>query len=307
MSFSSDTKKELCKVQNLTLTENFAECYGLLLFCKQFSPQKIVFHTESYSVACRFSDLISTSFGAIVEQSSSLTGRHGGGNEFTVTVPLNSDCEKIYTYFGYTGKEINHRINRAITEDDSCTSAFLRGAFLSCGSVNNPEKDYHLEYSVPYKNLCNDLIKTIIDVEQLTYTLKVVQRKGSYVAYLKDSEQISDFLAFINAPIASMKIIETKIIKGIRNDANRKANSEVANIKKTVAAAMEQINAIEYIKNTVGLDTLSEDLKELAFLRLDNPDLSLRQLGEMLVPPISRSGVNHRMKRLLELGKPTEK
>lgn len=304
MSFSSDTKKELCTVKNLTLTENFAECYGLLLFCKKFSPEKIEFHTESRSVASRFSQLISSAFGVIVEQTTSLTGRHGGGNEFTVTVPLKSDCQRIYTYFGYTGKEINHRINRAITEDDSCTSAFLRGAFLSCGSVNNPEKDYHLEYSVPYQTLCNDLVKTINDVDQLTYLLKIVQRKGSYVAYLKDSEQISDFLAFINAPLASMKIIETKIIKGIRNDANRKANSEVANIKKTVAAAMEQINAIEYIKETVGLDTLSDDLKELALLRLDNPDLSLRQLGEMLVPPISRSGVNHRMKRILEMGKP---
>ncbi len=306
MSFSSDTKKELCRVQNLTLAENFAECYGLLLFCKSFSVEKIAFHTESHSVAARFSQLISTAFSAIVEQSSSLTGRHGGGNEFTVTVPLKSDCEKIYTYFGYTGKEVNHRINRAITEDDSCTAAFLRGAFLSCGSVNNPQKDYHLEYSVPYKNLCNDLIKTINDVDQLTYTLKTVQRKGSYVAYLKDSEQISDFLAFINAPLASMKIIETKIIKGIRNDANRKANSEVANIKKTVAAAMEQIKAIEYIRDTLGLDSLSEDLKELALLRLENTDLSLRQLGEMLVPPISRSGVNHRMKRLLEMGKQSE-
>lgn len=100
-----------------------------------------------------------------------------------------------------------------------------------------------------------------------------------------------------------MNLIEAKILKGIRNDANRKANSEVANIKKTVAAAMQQIAAIEKIRDTVGLESLNDDLRQLAQLRLDNPDLSLRALGEMLVPPISRSGVNHRMNRLLELGK----
>lgn len=303
MSFSSETKKELCKVQNETIEEDFAECYGLLLFCKSFSPKSIVFNTESHAVAGRFCELISSRFGSIVEQASALTGRHGGGRSFTITVPLQSDCERIFKYFGYVGNEVSHRINRAITENESCTASFLRGVFLSCGSVNNPERDYHLEFAVPYKNLCNDLVKTISDVEQLTYELKIVERKGIYVAYLKDSEQISDFLAFINAPLASMNIIETKIIKGIRNDANRKANSEVANIKKTVAAAMEQISAIEKIRDTVGLDSLNSELKELARLRLENPDLSLRALGEMLTPPISRSGVNHRMKKLLELGK----
>ena len=198
---------------------------------------------------------------------------------------------------------MNHRINRAITADENCASAFLRGAFLSCGSINNPEKDYHLEYSVPYKYLCNDLLKVIEDVEQLDFSFKLVERKGSYIAYLKDSENISDFLAFINAPLAAMEIMNTKILKEYRNNANRKVNSEVANIKKTIAASMEQISAIEKIRDTMGLESLNDDLKELAQLRLDNPDLSLRALGEMLVPPISRSGVNHRMKKLLEIGK----
>lgn len=301
MSFSSDTKKELCRVQNETVAEAIAECYGLLLFCKHFSTKKIVFNTESHAVASRFCQLISENFAVIVEQSSVLTGRHGGGKIFTITVPIENECEKIYKYFGYTGNEINRRINRAVFDDELCISAFLRGVYLCCGSVINPEKDYHLEFAVPYQNLCRDLIKIISDVDQLTYSLKMIERKGAYVAYLKDSEQISDLLAFINAPIASMNIIETKIIKGIRNDTNRKINSEVANMKKTITAAMEQIKAIEKIQNYIGLENLSDELREIAQLRLNNPDLSLRALGEMLTPPISRSGVNHRIKKLLEL------
>ncbi len=303
MSFSADTKKELCKTENISINENIAECYGMLIFCRKFTPKELVFTTESYAVASRSCELLSANFGVIVEQMSALTGRHGGGKLFTITVPLQSDCQKIYTYFGYTGKEVNHRINHAITAEENCASAFLRGAFLSCGSINNPEKDYHLEYTVPYKHLCNDLLKIVEDVELLNFTFKLVERKGSYIAYLKDSENISDFLAFINAPLASMEIMNTKILKEYRNNANRKVNSEVANIKKTVAAAMEQIIAIEKIRDTVGLETLNDDLHALAKLRLENPDLSLRALGEMLEPPISRSGVNHRMKKLIELSK----
>ncbi|MEE0059466.1 MAG: DNA-binding protein WhiA [Acutalibacteraceae bacterium] len=303
MSFSADTKKELCKTENININESIAECYGMLIFCRKFTPKELVFTTESYSVASRACELLSTNFGVIVEQMSVLTGRHGGGKLFTITVPLQSDCEKIYTYFGYTGKEVNHRINRAITAEENCASAFLRGAFLSCGSINNPEKDYHLEYTVPYKHLCSDLLKIVEDTEQLNFTFKLVERKGSYIAYLKDSENISDFLAFINAPLASMEIMNTKILKEYRNNINRKVNSEVANIKKTVAAATEQITAIEKIKDTIGFESLNDDLQALAKLRLENPELSLRALGEMLEPPISRSGVNHRMKKLIELAK----
>lgn len=301
MSFSSDTKKELCKVKNITYMQSYAECYGMLIFCRHFSTRRITFTTESYAVASRFCQLISQTFGAITEQSSVLTGRHGGGNSFTISVPLQSDCERIYLSFGYTGKEVSRRINRAVIEDDNGVSAFLRGAFLCCGSVNNPEKDYHLEFSIPHKNLCNDLIKTLSDVEQFSYLMKVVERKGSYIAYIKDSEHISDLLAFMEAPTASMNIIETKIIKEIRNDTNRRINSEVANMKKTITASMKQIKAIEHIRDTIGLESLSDELKQLAELRLENPEISLRGLGEMVTPPISRSGINHRINKIIEI------
>ena len=139
------------------------------------------------------------------------------------------------------------------------------------------------------------------------YTLKIVERKGIYVAYLKDSEQISDLLAFMNAPIASMNIIETKIIKEIRNNTNRKINSEVANMKKTITASMKQIKAIEKIRDCSGLESLSSELRDVAVMRLENPDMSLRDIGKNLNPPISRSGVNHRLQKLMELAEDCSK
>ena len=307
MSFSADTKKELCCSENRRSGEMLAECYGLLLFSRYFSEKKIVFHTENAFVANRFVQNISHCFGVIAEKSSVLTQRHGGGNIFTACIPLEEDCRKIFRQFGYSGKQINRRINYAVLEDDVCVSAFLRGVFLSCGSVNNPEKDYHLEFSVPYKNLCHDLVKIISTAERLLYTLKIVERKGIYIAYLKDSEQISDFLAFINAPVASMQIIQTKILKEIRNNTNRKTNSEVANMKKTITASMQQQKAIEKIRDTKGLESLSEELRQVAVLRLENPEMSLREIGEHTIPPISRSGVNHRMQKLLELAEEQRK
>ncbi len=301
MSFSSDTKKELCQSENKRNGEMLAECYGILLFSRCFSEKQIVLHTENAFVANRFTQNVSNCFGVITEKSSVITQRHGGGNIFTACVPLENDCHTIFRQFGYGEKQINRRINYAMLEDDICVSAFLRGAFLSCGSVNNPEKDYHLEFAVPYKNLCHDLVKVISTAERLMYTLKIVERKGIYVAYLKDSEQISDFLAFINAPVASMQIIETKILKEIRNNTNRKTNSEVANMKKTITASMRQQKAIEKIRDTKGLESLNDELRQVALLRLEYPEMSLREIGEHTVPPVSRSGVNHRMQKLLEL------
>ncbi len=301
MSFSSDTKKELCQSENKRHGEMLAECYGMLLFSRYFSEKQIVLHTENAFVATRFIQNVSNCFGVITEKSSVMTQRHGGGNIFTACVPLENDCRKIFRQFGYGEKQINRRINYAMLEDDICVSAFLRGAFLSCGSVNNPQKDYHLEFAIPYKNLCHDLVKVISTAERLMYTLKIVERKGIYVSYLKDSEQISDFLAFINAPVASMQIIETKILKEIRNNTNRKTNSEVANMKKTITASMKQQKAIEKIRDTKGLESLSDELRQVALLRLENPEMSLREIGERTVPPVSRSGVNHRMQKLMEL------
>lgn len=308
MSFSSETKKEMCKAQTTAPVYLQAECYGLLLFAKKFSAGNIIFTTSSQYAANRFVDLVTQHWQVMAEKTSVLTGRHGGSSLFTVTVPDTNDCNKIFTSLGHSVSDISLRINRANLEDDTAVSCFLRGAFLCCGSVIDPVKDYHLEFSVPFKNLCSDLSKLISEVVELAQMPKVLLRKGSYIAYIKDSEQIADLLTFMGAPSAAMEIMQEKIVKGIRNTANRQTNSEVANIKKTVTAAMEQIKAINIIKESKGgLGVLPQELREVALLRMENPDLSLRALGQMLAVPISRSGVNHRIKRIMDMAEDLKK
>lgn len=301
MSFSFETKKELCSFVNQNAVSMRAECYGFLLFAKIFSHDKIVFNTENPYTAARFMDLMAIEFSAITEKKTALTGKKDGQRLFTLSVPLSSDCERIFSELGHSRQSISLRINRANIEDEAAVSAFLRGVFLCCGSVSDPKRDYHLEFSVPYNNLCSDLCRVISEISSRGKEPRRLVRKGAFVAYIKDSEEIADLLAFIGAPIASMSLMQEKILKSIRNDVNRKMNSEMANINKTAKASAVQLEAIEKIKRLRGLDSLPDDLKSIAQLRLENPEHSLRDLGEMLLPPISRSGANHRMKRILEI------
>lgn len=300
MSFSSETKKELCSFVNQNAASRRAECYGFLLFAKIFSYDKIVFNTENPFTAARFMDLMAEQFNAITEKKTALTGKKDSQRLFTLTVPLRNECERIFSEFGYSQQNISLRINRANLEDDLSAAAFLRGAFLCCGSVSDPKRDYHLEFSSPHKNACNDLCRLISEVSSRGKEPRQLVRKGVFVAYIKDSEEIADLLTLMGAPIASMNLMQEKILKSIRNDVNRKTNSEMANINKTAKASAVQLEAIEKIKRTKGLDSLPDDLKSIAQLRLEYPEHSLRDLGEMLSPPISRSGANHRMKRILE-------
>ncbi len=306
MSFSSDTKKELCNFNSNDISNLKAEAYGFLLFVKKFTSDDIVLSTENPYVADRFSYLLSTVWQVITEKKSTLTGKRNSTHLYTVNVPLKSDCNIIFEDLGHSKSDVSLRINRANLYSEESISYFLRGVFLCCGTVSNPEKEYHLEFFVSFKNLCNDLCKIVFEIDVLNIKMKTIVRKGNYMLYIKDSEKISDFLAFIEAPIASMNIINTKILKGIRNDLNRKNNFEVANIEKIASAAFDQIKAIEKIKEKKGLNSLPKELRELAQLRLEHEEYSLRDLGKMLNPPISRSGVNHRIKKILEIAKDCE-
>ena len=166
--------------------------------------------------------------------------------------------------------------------------------------MSDPMKSYHAEFCVPHKNLSVDLCKILSEISECDFTPKTVVRSGSYVVYFKGSEQICDLLTYIGAPLSAMEIMGTKAIKQVRNNVNRIINGEVANIGKIASASAKQLEAINHIKKTKGLETLPEDLREIAYLRLENPEMSLRDLGQNLSPPISRSGANHRIQRLLE-------
>lgn len=300
MSFSSEAKKELCRIEDQRCCCRKAECYGMFLFARNFALDAVGLTTENGGAARRAAQLAAETTGCVAAVSSSMSRRREGGI-YTVTVEGESERLLLLRYFGYHGREISLRVNRANLENECCYASFLRGAFLSCGTVTDPQKDYHLEFIVPHKNLAKDLVKVLEDVEALDAQPNIVNRKGSYVVYNKGSEQIADFLAYIGAPNAALELMQVKMFKEVRNNVNRKMNFESANLDKTASAAAKQMIAIQKIAEKMGLDALPDDLRELAQVRLDNPEMSLRELGAALSEPISRSGVNHRLNRLLEM------
>lgn len=178
---------------------------------------------------------------------------------------------------------------------------YLRALFLERGTVTNPELGYHLEFACSCAQDAHNLAAFLIGLEEFRVTPGVTRRKEQYVVYVKDSEQITDLLAYIGANQSAMELMQIKMVKEVRNYVNRKNNFETANIEKTASAAAAQLKAIQTIKRTKGFQSLPDELRELAELRLENPEYSLRELGEALSTPISRSGVNHRLQRLLEL------
>ena len=294
MSFSSDIKTELAALRNENACCDAAQAYGMAEFGRSFSASGVSVQTESGDAATRYVDLLEHVCGVAPKHTVPTAEKAG---MHTVTVPEEQRIRVLET-FGHDGKEVTLRLNRAVLDCEHCPAAFLRGVFLVCGAVTNPQVDYHLEFTVPYLNLSRDLITLL---GEMGLRARSVRRKGSYVVYFKESEQIEDCLTLMGAMSASLELMNVKIIKSIRNNVNRAANCESANLDKTVAAALVQSEAARKIEQRMGLDALPEELRDVCRLRLDNPDLSLRELGELLNPPISRSGVNHRLQRILEI------
>ncbi|QAT49288.1 DNA-binding protein WhiA [Caproiciproducens sp. NJN-50] len=300
MSFSSETKRELCRIEAADCCQK-AESYGILLFGRSFSPLSVSLTTESRETAERAAELVARTAGVCADISVSSPRRGDRRSSYTVSVPGENQIEQVLHQFGHTGREINLRINLANLENDCCRSAFLRGVFLSCGTVTDPSRDYRLEFVVPYRNLARDLTAFLKDIFELDATPGVISRKGSLVVYLKGGEHVADLLTFLGAGGAAMELIQVRMLKEVRNDVNRKTNFEAANLSKTASAAASQMMALEKIFACGGMSALPEELRDLALLRYRNPDLSLRELGRSLNPPLSRSGVNHRLRRILEL------
>jgi DNA-binding protein WhiA len=294
MSFSSDIKNELAAVSCNSPCCEVAQLYGMAEFGRAFSAKAVALQTESEAAAVRYTALLSSVCGITAEHNAPLSDKQ---IMHTVTVPSEA-CETVMRRFGHEGREVTRRLNRAVLDCDECTAAYLRGVFLTCGAVTNPQVDYHMEFSVPYYNLSGDL--AVLLAEHGLHP-RIVRRKGNYVVYFKESEQIEDCLTLMGAMNASLELMNIKMIKSIRNNVNRAANCENANIDKTVAAAFKQAEAVRKIERTVGLDSLPEGLREACRLRLENPDLSLRALGECFEPPLSRAGVNHRLQKIMEI------
>lgn len=297
MSFSSDVKKELLSIQIVSDCCKHAEAYGLLLFGRSFSVSSLSFAAENRQVSERYAQCIRDILGEEPE----FTAQEGKMS--IVQVPMSAQRKKVLSAFGHGSGEASLRINRANLAQDCCFSAFLRGAFLACGTVSTPEKNYHLEFVVPFLKLTGDLCALL---EEVGFHPKQVIRKGYRVIYFKDSESIEDLLTLMGATNSTLKLISVKIDKDLRNHVNRRINFETANIDRCVNAGTLQLQAIRKIDSAVGLDTLSDGLREIAQIRLDNPEASLNELEELLAGRLSRSGINHRLNRLVQIAKDIE-
>lgn len=297
MTFSSKVKNELYKVSENAQDSLMPLLYGILLFSRNFKAENISFYTENQNICNLTCELISQNFGCIVDIIFSGKERQN----LILQVPDQNDREKILSSFGHAKNEISLKINNSFLKTNADIKLFLRGTFLSCGTVTDPQNGYHLEFAVPFMNLAKSLFEILNSLKDISIKVKTTERKGIFVVYIKDSTDITDFLTYIGAPSSSMDMMQIKMVKEVRNYVNRTTNFEAANISKTAAAATLQINAIKKLKKHGKFSHLTDDLQELANLRLKNPEMSLRELGKNLSTPLTRSGVNHKIKKILNM------
>ncbi|MBQ2780222.1 MAG: DNA-binding protein WhiA [Clostridia bacterium] len=294
MSFAFDVKAELAQVANRNDCCRLAQTYGMLELGHHFTGADITLQTENPAVAELYCEQIRAVCGVDKPAVQEYPRKK---DYYIVRVPI-TDCRRVLEQFGHTVDDLTVRLNRANLDCDNCAAAYLRGAFLVAGSVTNPQTDYHLEFSVPYYHLSRDLLSLLAECG---LNAKVVTRKGNYIVYLKDSEQVEDCLTLMGATASSLELMSVKMVKDIRNRTNRMVNCENANMDKTVAAATTHMQAVRKLMDAGVLENLSPELQEAARLRYDNPEASLRELCEMFAEPVSRSGMNHRLRRLVEL------
>lgn len=295
MSFSSDIKRELNKTNNLSNKELVKyELLGYLISSNTTIKNKknLRFSTESDYNINRFSRLLSN---INIEHDIAVNNK-----SFYITIK-SKELEKIDFIEIEKVEEsiyISQLTKEQLLEKAENGKALIRGAFLGAGSINNPENLYHLEISfINQENM--EFTKNII--ENFSIKMKELVSKNKYSLYLKDGEEISNFLALIGANKAVMKFEDIRIQKEMRGKVNRIVNCETANLNKTINAAIEQISAIKKLQKTGEFNKLDENLKEIAKLRLENPDISLTELGKMLKNPIGKSGVNYRLKKIMEI------
>ena len=305
MSFSGEVKKELCEQISPARHCRLAEISAIIAFCGKLVVDKdqtliLKLQTESTILTKKIFLLLKQVFRVNVE----ITAKPISSKKklYELVLPAEESslvleaCKLMAAEEEKNGYPL--KVEPAIVIKSCCRRSFIRGAFLAAGSVSDPNKAYHFEIVVSQERngelLCEVMRSFNIDAKMIT-------RKYHYVVYVKEGSQIVDLLNVMEAHVALMDFENVRILKDMRNTINRKVNCEAANINKTVKAATRQVEDIQYIKEKVGLATLAEGLEEIALLRITYPEASLKELGEMLNPPVGKSGVNHRLKKLSEI------
>lgn len=298
VSFSGTAKAEVCRALPQRDCCALAECFGVLLFCNSFFADGIRIITESREFAQILPKLFKKAFDLSFDAFPSLESP--GKLIFQIQDP--EKIELIMDSFGFDITDtLALHVNLPIVEDDCCKAAFLRGAFLAGGSVTDPVKGYHMEITTTHQSVARETYALMEEV--LGFYPKSAVRGGGQVLYLKQSEQIEDFLTFLGAPVAAMGIMEARLEKELNNKVNRRCNCDEANTSKVVEAAQEQLAAIRVLAERGLVEQLPNKLQQALCARRENPEASLTELAAMMEPPITKPAMNHRLKKLVELAK----
>ncbi|CAM2884540.1 DNA-binding protein WhiA [Hathewaya histolytica] len=314
MSFSAKVKSEVCRITDISKEEARSLVSAIMKVSGSISigaNRQVSFKvtTENAAIARLTFKILKEHFQIhtrlLVRRSNSLKKN----NVYMVIITEDMNLREFLSYIKILDKEddilsLNYSIPKELIDTDLTRKAYIRGAFLGGGSISNPEKTYHLEFVTHNQGYANELSKVIN-----TYGLnsKVIQRKSSFVIYIKESEQIVDILNIIGAHSNLLYLENVRIMKEMRNNVNRLVNCETANLSKTVNAAVRQIESIKLIESQIGLQRLPQNLREVAELRIKYPDESLKDLGMMLDPPVGKSGVNHRLRRIEKIASELQK
>ncbi|MCI9137722.1 MAG: DNA-binding protein WhiA [Lachnospiraceae bacterium] len=307
MSFSSQVKEELSRQIHKSRHCQIAEIAAILSFSGKLEEtgqgDVLRVYTENLSLARKYFILMKKTF----HVTASITVRQNiylhKNRVFVISLSDNEEVKKVLQAVKWRSEkneDIRTRelVQGLLIQKSCCRRAFIRGAFLSAGSMSDPEKSYHFEIVCAEEEKARQLTEIINSFDM---DAKVVRRKKSYVAYLKEGAQIVDMLNIMEAHVSLLSLENVRILKEMRNSVNRQVNCETANINKTVNAAVKQLEDINYIKSTKGLDSLPENLREIALIRLEYPQAPLKELGTYLEPPVGKSGVNHRLRKLCEM------
>ncbi len=298
MSFSGAAKAEICRSISQRNCCALAQCFGVLLFCNSFSADGIRIITESKEFGAALPKLFRKAFGVSFDQQPD----PDTAGKLNFQIFDANKIRQIMEHYGFSPNDtLSLHINLPIVEEECCKTAFLRGAFLSGGSVTDPEKGYHLELTTTHQSVAREAYALMQDV--LGFYPKTAQRSGSQVLYLKSSELISDCLTYLGAPVAAMGIMEARLEKELNNKVNRRCNCDEANTSKVVEAAQEQLGVIRILRDRGILEQLPAKLKQAALAREENPESNLTELASMMEPPISKPAMNHRLKKLAEIAR----
>ena len=298
ISFSASAKAEICREVPHKQCCALSECFGILLFCNSFTPEGIRIITESREFAYILPKLFKRAFDLHFDSYPSMEAP--GKLIFQIFDP--DKIAYIMDAFGFDVDDtLALHVNLPVIEDECCKSAFLRGAFLAGGSVTDPAKAYHMELTTTHPSVARET--NVLIREAMGFAPKAAQRSGGHVLYVKQSDTISDLLAYLGASVAAMGIMEAKLEKELNNKVNRRCNCDDANISKVVEAAQEQLAAIRKLEELGLMEKLPAKLQQAAKARAEHPASSLSELAGMMDPPITKPAMNQRLKKLMELAR----